>query len=450
MNGFTRKGLANDNIVSRRNLAVAAGLPVAADVPSQTPPPFPHETMASFEPPIEAGIIWSASRMTALIFFIVSTVLALFSLRVGLPARETGLLCALSALAASAVLYGLPLWLTVARAVLALSVAVFASLALLILLPALNLWPSGAGPLLFSMIFAIVGTLTRSRACLSLAILALFGLMVDSDGLTRMRLDAQVATLGLFAIGLCGSVMAGSRIIAGVSLMAVMGATLTLMAAFGIPTPGALAILSVFAIASGLALRAYVVRGYAAAELPMILSGIVFALAAIGFQLFLMGDFVGQAGRFVTPMPNLGVMILIGIQGMVLFVSLVGWFARRLSLADVMLTQAIFGLACTIIADPMRLSRIGVGDPSLLLAGLVGVIVAGLAALILYRSWLADRPILTSLSAMTLMIQIIFGMRLATGDFDVALAALVCAGLAMALAVIMALNPRHLRNRSLS
>jgi hypothetical protein len=115
-----------------------------------------------------------------------------------------------------------------------------------------------------------------------------------------------------------------------------------------------------------------------------------------------------------------------------------------------MLTQAIFGLVCTIIADPMRLSRIGVGDPSLLLAGLVGLIVAGLAALILYRSWLADRPILTSLSAMTVMIQIIFGMRLATGDFDVALAALVCAGLAMALAVVMALNPRNIRNRSLS
>lgn len=180
----------------------------------------------------------------------------------------------------------------------------------------------------------------------------------------------------------------------------------------------------------------------------MILSGVIFALAAIGFQLFLMGDFAGQAGRFATPMPNLGVMILIGIQGMVLFVSLVGWFARRLSLADVMLTQAIFGLICTVIADPMRLERIGVGDPSLLLAGLVGVIVAGLAGLMLYKSWLADRPVLTSLSAMTLMIQIIFGMRLATGNFDVALAALVCAGLAMALAVVMMLNPRNIRQSS--
>jgi hypothetical protein len=98
----------------------------------------------------------------------------------------------------------------------------------------------------------------------------------------------------------------------------------------------------------------------------------------------------------------------------------------------------------------MRLQRIGVGDPSLLLAALVGLIVAGLAGMALYKSWLADRPILTSLSAMTLMIQIIFGMRLITGDFDVALAALVCAGLALALAVVMALNPRNLRNQSLS
>lgn len=449
MNGSTRKSMANDNIVSRRNLALAAGLTSASDQPSHTPPPFPHETPVMFED-VEPKSSWSTSRITALVFFVVSTVLALFSLRVGLPARETGLLCALSAVAAGAVLYGLPLWQTVARALLALAVGAFSCLTVLILLPALNLWPSGAGPLLFSMIFAIVGTLTRSRICLSLAILALFGLMIDSNGLTRMRLDAQVATLGLFAIGLCGSVMAGSRLIAGVSLVAVMGATMTLMAAFGIPTPGALAILSVFAMASGLALRAYVIRGYVAAELPMILSGVVFALAAIGFQLFLMGDFAGQAGRFATPLPNLGVMILIAIQGMVLFVSIVGWFARRVSLADVMLTQAIFGLICTIIADPMRLERIGVGDPSLLLAGLVGLIVAGLAALMLYKSWLADRPILTSLSAMTLMIQIIFGMRLITGNFDVALAALVCAGLAMALAVVMALNPRNLRNTSLS
>lgn len=449
MNGSKRNRLANDNIVSRRKLALAAGLPSAADGPTQVPPPFPHETPVMYDndPPVSP---WSTSRLTALVFFIVATALTLFSLRAGLPARETGLLCVLSAIAAAAVLRGLPLWQTVARAVLALAVGAFSCLAVLILLPALNLWPSGAGPLLFSMIFAIVGTITRSRACLSLAILALFGLMVDSDGLTRMRLDAQVATLGLFAIGLCGSIMAGSRIIAGVSLVAVMGATLTLMAAFGIPTPGALAILSIFAMASTLALRAYVTRGYGAAELPMILSGVVFALAAIGFQLFLMGDFVGQEGRFATPLPNLGVMILIAIQGMVLFVSLVGWFARRVSLADVMLTQAIFGLICTIIADPMRLQRIGVGDPSLLLAALVGLIVAGLAGMMLYKSWLADRPILTSLSAMTLMIQIIFGMRLITGDFDVALAALVCAGLAMALAVIMALNPRNLRNQSLS
>lgn len=449
MNGSKRNRLANDNIVSRQKLALAAGLPSVAGAPTQVPPPFPHETPVMYdnEPPVSS---WSTSRLTALVFFIVATALTLFSLRAGLPARETGLLCVLSAIAAAAVLRGLPLWQTVARAVLALAVGAFSCLAVLILLPALNLWPSGAGPLLFSMIFAIVGTLTRSRACLSLAILALFGLMVDSDGLTRMRLDAQVATLGLFAIGLCGSIMAGSRIIAGVSLVAVMGATLTLMAAFGIPTPGALAILSIFAMASTLALRAYVTRGYAAAELPMILSGVVFALAAIGFQLFLMGDFVGQEGRFATPLPNLGVMILIAIQGMVLFVSLVGWFARRVSLADVMLTQAIFGLICTIIADPMRLQRIGVGDPSLLLAALVGLIVAGLAGMMLYRSWLADRPILTSLSAMTLMIQIIFGMRLITGDFDVALAALVCAGLALALAVVMALNPRNLRNQSLS
>jgi hypothetical protein len=448
MNGFTRKGMANDNIVSRQNLALSAGLPVASEAPSQTPPPFPHERIAVIEEPVDQGSIWTTSRLTALVFFIVSTVLALFSLRIGLPARTTGLLCALSALAAAAVLYGLPHWQTIARGVLALAVGAFSCLSILILLPALNLWPSGGGPLLFSMIFAIVGTLTKSRACLSLAIIALFGLMIDSDGLTRMRLDAQVATLGLFAIGLCGSVMAGSRIIAGVSVVAVMGATMTLMASFGIPTPGALAILSVFAIAVTLALRAYVYRGYSAAEIPMILSGVIFALAAIGFQLFLMGDFAGQAGRFATPMPNLGVMILIGIQGMVLFVSLVGWFARRLSLADVMLTQAIFGLICTVIADPMRLERIGVGDPSLLLAGLVGVIVAGLAGLMLYKSWLADRPVLTSLSAMTLMIQIIFGMRLATGNFDVALAALVCAGLAMALAVVMMLNPRNIRQSS--
>jgi len=449
MNVFTHKGMANDNIVSRQKLAMAAGLSVADEAPTQTPPPFPHERIVQIEEPTIEGPSWTTSRLTALVFFVVSTALSLFSLRAGLPARETGLLCALSAMAAAAVLYGLPLWQTVARAVLAMAVGAFSCLALLILLPALNLWPSGGGPLIFSMIFAIVGTITRSRACLSLAILALFGLMIDSDGLTRMRLDAQVATLALFAIGLCGSVMAGSRIIAGVSVVAVMAATLTLLAAFGIPTPGALAILSVFAMATALALRAYVYRGYVAAELPMILSGVIFALAAIGFQLFLMGDFAGQEGRFATPLPGLGVMLLIAIQGMVLFVSLVGWFAKRVSLADVMVTQAIFGLICTVIADPMRLSRIGIGDPSLILAAIVGLIVTGLAAMILYKSWQADRPVLTSLSALTLMIQIIFGMRLATGNFDVALAALVSAGLAMALAVVMALNPRKLRSRTL-
>ena len=42
---------------------------------------------------------------------------------------------------------------------------------------------------------------------------------------------------------------------------------------------------------------------------------------------------------FASLLPNLGVMILIAIQGMVLSVSIVGRFARRAKLAGVMLVQ---------------------------------------------------------------------------------------------------------------
>ncbi len=442
MNVFGQKSSTPNNVQSVRQLARMTD--VLRPQASYTPTPYVSD---DYTPPIEPKTTeespWGTARAVALVFLIVSSLLTLFSLRTGLPARETGLLCALSAVAASVVLYGIPLWQTYVRGTLALSIAGFASLSTLILLPALNLWPVGGGPLLFSLIFAIVGTLTRSRACLSLALVALFALMIDSDGLTRMRLDAQIATLGLFSIGLCGSVMAGSRIIAGVSLVAVMGATLTLMATFGIPTPGALAVLSVFAIATAITLRAYLLRGYEAAELPMIVSFIVFALSAIAFQLNLMGDFSPTAERFATALPNLGVMILIAIQGMVLFVSLVGWLARRSTLADVMLVQAMFGLVCTVIADPMRLSRLGIGDPSLVLTALIGLIVGSLAVMTLKRAWREDRPVVTSLSALVVMIQLVFGMRLLLGNFDVALAALVCAGIAVCLAALMLLNPRN-------
>ena len=151
---------------------------------------------------------------------------------------------------------------------------VFTCLAALVLLPAINLWPSGAGPLIFAMIFCMIGTLVRSKACLAIAVAALFGLMVDADGLTRMRLDGQLAVLTLFAIGLIGSVLSGSRLMSSVTLVAVMGSALTLMASFGIPSSGALATLSIFAVTTALALRAYWLQGHASAEIPMILAAL--------------------------------------------------------------------------------------------------------------------------------------------------------------------------------
>ncbi|MEM7729897.1 MAG: hypothetical protein AAF311_11585 [Pseudomonadota bacterium] len=454
MSANNQTRLANDNPVSRRKLTAIAGIMDArADAPS--PAPLFSELNATDEfdlPPRgdQNFSLLSPTRLTALTFFGVSAMLTLMAMQVGLPARESGILAILSAVASFFVLKSLPHEQEVPRGFFSVAVAGFACLSALVLLPALNLWPAGSGPLVFSLVFAFIGTLIRSKACLAVAVAALFALMIDSDGLTRMRLDGQVATLVLFAIGLCGSVLAGSRIIAGITLVGVMAAALTLLASFGVPATGALSIIAIFAAATAIALRAYHLQGYGAAELPMVLSALVFAAAAIALQLHLLGEITGQSVRLGEPMPRLGVVVLIAIQCMVLFISAVSWFAGRINLIDAVLLQAIFGLICTVIIDPTRLSRLGGGDPSLLLAGIVCLVVGGLAGLVLYRSWQADRPILTALSALIVMIECIFVFRIAMGTFDIALAALICAGLAVALAVLMALNPRRIAHSRLS
>ncbi|MEL6688553.1 MAG: hypothetical protein AAFP97_13180 [Pseudomonadota bacterium] len=407
-------------------------------------PPFPVEPTKSVSARSRLKETFqSPARLAALMFFGISAVLTLLAFKIGFPAMETGLLCVLTASAATIVLRALPKQNEIARGGFAIATGIFTCLAALVLLPAVNLWPSGAGPLIFAMIFCMIGTLVRSKACLAIAVAALFGLMVDADGLTRMRLDGQLAVLILFAIGLIGSVLSGSRIMSSVTLVAVMGSALTLMASFGIPSSGALATLSIFAVTTALALRAYWLQGHVSAEIPMILAALTFALAAIGFQLFLLGEVAGRPGFILEPMPNLGVMILIALQGMVLFVSLVSWLAGRMSLSDLLLTQALFGLVCTVIADPFRLVRLGFGNPSIVLTAIVAVIVGTLAAISLYRSWKNYRPILTALSAMIFMVQVNFGLRLLTGTFDIALGALVCGGIAVGLAVLMTLNPRN-------
>lgn len=428
--------------------APAAG-PVIA--PS-TPPPYPitAPTSDTLRKSILKETFQSPVRLAALMFFGIAAILTLLAFKIGFPAIETGLLSLLSASAAATVIRSLPKENSMARGGFALATGGFACLAALVILPALNLWPSGAGPLIFAMIFCLVGTIVRSKACLALAVAALFGLMIDADGLTRMRLDGQLAVLTLFAVGLCGSVLAGSRIMSSVTLIAVMGAALTLMASFGIPSGGALAILSVFAIATTLALRAYWQQGHASAELPMILSALTFAAAAVGFQLFLLGEVAGRPGFVSEPLPPLGVMVLIALQGMILFVSIISWFAGRMSLSDLLLTQALFGLICTVIADPLRLARLGFAHPSLVLTAIIAIIVGTLAAISLYRAWIQYRPIVTALSAMVLMVQVNFILRVVTGTFDIALGALVCGGLAVGLAVLMTLNPRHVPNTRFS
>jgi hypothetical protein len=483
MFGLLRKKTGRRSPAQERRLAAIAGLSHSAtDIhpdtagfaqadptpppyfqPEITPPPFPDQPQDA--PPVKPApmvyqpqkarqnalghrlvsrSMFSPARLIALFFFLISAALALLSLQVGLPATETGLLCLLTAVAAAIVLKSLPAQQDIARGMFALATGGFICLAALVLLPAANLWPSGAGPLIFSLIFAVTGTLARSKSCLALSAAALFGLMIDSDGLTRMRLDGQIATFALFAVGLCGSILSASRIMASISLIAVMASALTLMASFGIPTPGALSILSVLALVIALALRAYGQQGHSVAEIPMILSAIIFATSAIAFQLFLMGAVTDQADYFVEPMPKLGVMILICLQGMVLFVSLISWLSRRMSLTDLLLTQAAFGLACTLIADPLRLGRLGLNAPASILAALVGLVVIVFAVMALIRAWKDDRAILTAISALIVMIQIVFALRIVTGTFDIALGALVCAGLAVGLAVMMALNPRHI------
>lgn len=402
----------------------------------------PHPAQHSFHNGAQVEKTWTKSRLFALAFLIISAALSAFALREGLAARDTGLLCLLSAAGSGTVLYGMPTFKSFTRGACAFLTAFFLCLSTLILLPAFNLWPTGAGPLLFSMIFAIVGTITRSRTCLFAALIALFGLMLDSDGLTRMRLDAQIATLGLFSIGLFGGVIAKSRMIAAISTIAVMAATLTLLASFGVPAAAALAILSVFAITATVALRAFFRQGYETAEAPMFLSGLIFVLAAIAFQLNLMGE-LGSGVLSVSGAQSRTVaIVLLGFQTIVLFVSLVGWFSRRTSLMDVILTQAVLGLFCIVVVDPSRLARLDMGDPAMVLAGFVGVIIGTLAVIALKRFWKQGRPVLTSLSALVLMIEIVLGLRILSGDFDIALAGLICTGVALSLAALMALNPR--------
>lgn len=439
-----RKKRTQIDYESRLGFAAPVARPATAYNAPVSPPPFPvlKADLKARRSTLKETF-QSPARLAALMFFGISAILTLFAFKIGFPAMETGLLCILTVSAAAIVLRALPKQNDLARGGFALATGTFSCLSALVILPALNLWPSGAGPLIFAMIFCIVGTLVRSKACLALAVAALFGLMVDADGLTRMRLDGQLAVLTLFAIGLFGSVLSGSRIMSSVTLVATMGAALTLMASFGIPTSSALATLSIFAVAASLALRAYWQQGHHSAELPMILSAVIFALAAIGYQLFLLGEVAGRPGFTLEPMPNLGVMILIALQGMILFVSIVSWFAGRMSFSDLLLTQALFGLICTLVADPFRLVRLGLEHPSLVMTAIVGLIVGALAAISLYRAWKQYRPILTALSAMVLMVEVNFALRLLTGTFDIALGALVCGGLAVALAVLMTLNPRH-------
>ncbi len=443
--------LANDNALPRRKLTSMAGF---FGKPAEAPvaPPFPGQSGPSAQSHVMAYTprLMTPNRMIALGFFGVAALLSLLALQLGLAALETGLLCVLTTVAAWFVYRSLPGIMQGARECFALAMAGFASLAAIILLPAFDLWPAGAGPLVVSLVFAFVGTLIRSKLCLAVSVAALFGLMIDSDGLTRMRLDGQLATLCLFAIGLCGSVLAGSRLIAGITLVGVMVSALTLLAAFGVPSTGSLSILAVLAVATAIALRAYLAQGYGAAEIPMILSSLVFALCAVALQLFLIGEVSAAESRLAEPMPAFGVGVLIAIQGLVLFVSIIGWFSRRITLVDAVLTQALFGLVCTILADPTRLARLHIGEPAIILAILVGLATTVLAGLALYRSWQSDQPIPTALAALVLMVEIVVALRIAMGAFDIALAVLISAGLAVALAVLMALNPRHVPHTRLS
>ncbi|WP_298912819.1 hypothetical protein [uncultured Algimonas sp.] len=390
------------------------------------------------------------ARLIALIFLAAASGLTFAAVHAGFDAYETGLLALLSAAAAAIVFRSVPQGRDSLRSGFAMLSGIFLSLSAIVLLPALDLWPSGGGPLILSLIFTIIGTLTRSRACLAVAIAALLGLMIDADGLTRMRLDGQLATLVLFSIGLCGGILAGSRLIAGISIIAVMASAMTLMAAFGIPTAGAMAILAVFAAAMTLLLRTYRAQGFSAAGLPMSIAGIASVAAAIMFQLYLLGEMAHASGQSALVMPGFGIALLIGIQGLVLYASIIGWLARRIALADLMLMQALFGLTSTIISDPSRLARFGFPAPAELLAIMIAIGIGGLAYLCLLRAWRAYRPALTALSALTLMIQAIFVLRGVTGTFDVALAVLICTGLAVAIAVVMVLNPRNVAHTPLT
>lgn len=403
----------------------------------------PSETPLTEAPTLaEARDVWGLTRLTALVFFLVAIALTAFSLKMGLPALETSALSLLSAVASAAVLYGMPHDRMILRNVFALATGFFTCLTALIFLPWVGLWPSGSGPLLFSFIFVVVGTLARSRACLIISVLALFGLISGSDGLTGLRLDAQVMTLMLFAITLAGSLMTGARAIGGVTLIALMAAVMTLLTSFGVPTVNALAVVAVFALATAIGLLAFYRRGYDAAGISATLSACVFAIATTGYQLFLLNELGSHTFAIVGPMPNFGVVALLLIQGLVLFVGLVQWFSNRASLSDIVLIQSAFALVCTVIVDPSRLARLGIDDPSRLIAAILAVGLIAIAARSLRRAWKNSRPVTAAVSLLMVLFQLSLLLHAALGGFDLALASLLSVSLSAGLAIILYLNPR--------
>ncbi|MEM9600295.1 MAG: hypothetical protein AAF926_04670, partial [Pseudomonadota bacterium] len=282
-----------------------------------------------------------------------------------------------------------------------------------------------------------------------IALIVLVNLLFQGDGLGLMPGRTQIAVLALFGIGLLGGVTAGSRFIASVSLLSLFVAHLHIMSSSALPSGSALGVTLITALCAAALMRSTAQRGMTSATEPMIVAISVFVIATLTFQLVLLGGNGGPDMLETAPMRGSVVTVVLCAQLIVLISGLYDWFENRTSLQSVLAIQAVLAVLTLMLIDPRRMVLLPRIDAASEMAFLTGVLLTGIMIRVLIHAWRQDRPLLTAICALTLMIEAILMLRFAMTGLDVALAALVCAAIAIIAGALMAITSRK-SSRALS
>lgn len=418
-----------------------------APPPPAAPTPAPNRSLVAEDTQSAARVSkLSIGRRILMAAFCFVGLFGLIADLRGLASIETGLIFLLATLVGSAAIHGLATRHVIIRAILSIAIAACASAAATFILPTLGLWPQETSGLLIAMTFATVGTLTHSRICLGIALIVLVNMLFQDGGLGLMPGRTQIAVLALFGIGLLGGVTTGSRFIATVSLLALFLAHMHIMASSALPSGSALGVTFITALCAAALLRSTMKRGLTAAFEPMAAAILVFVVAALTFQLVLLGGNGGPDMLETAPMRGSVVSVLLAAQAFVFLSSLYDWFENRVSLQSVLAVQAVLAALTVMLVDPRRMGFIPGFDAATEMALCVGLILAVIVLRVLFHAWQKDKPILTAACALILMVEAIILLQFAVTGMDIAVTALVCAAVAIVLAAMMSVFGRKTPN----